>query len=74
MEQFFAYFLNGINKINGQLITVGLGAIFNIPLSIYFAKHLGFGAIGVVMATIICLLPFAIVGPIISKIEIKKIS
>ncbi|SUV02254.1 Polysaccharide biosynthesis protein [Priestia megaterium] len=73
-SNFFAYFLNGINKINGQLITVGLGAILNIPLSIYFAKHLDFGAIGVVMATILCLLPFAIAGPIISKKEIKKIS
>jgi O-antigen/teichoic acid export membrane protein len=70
----FAYFLNGINKITGQLITVGGGAIINIPLSILLAKNLELGAIGVVIGTILSLFPFAILGPIISYRVIKKAS
>lgn len=73
-SNFFAYFLNGINKINGQLITVGLGAVVNIPLSIYLAKGLQLGTTGVVLATIIALMPFAILGPLMSYFEIKKIA
>ncbi len=68
----FAYFLNGVNKINGQLFTVGLGAILNIPLSLYFSKSLGLGSVGVVLGTIICLLPFSILGPINTYLIIKK--
>ncbi|NCT37347.1 hypothetical protein GTW56_13950 [Bacillus sp. EB93] len=68
----FAYLLNGINKVNGQLITVGLGALLNIPLSIFFARDLGLGSIGIVLGTIVCLIPFAIIGPILSYSELKK--
>ncbi|MFD4705095.1 oligosaccharide flippase family protein [Gottfriedia sp. NPDC058432] len=69
----FAYLLNGINKVNGQLIAVGIGAILNIPFSIYFAKDLGFGTVGVVLGTILCLAPFALVGPIISFKKMKEL-
>ncbi|WP_026692801.1 MATE family efflux transporter [Peribacillus kribbensis] len=58
----FAYFLNGVNKINGQLLTVGIGAIANIPMSILLGQHLG--SVGVVLATVICLIPFSVLGPI----------
>ncbi|WP_316569293.1 oligosaccharide flippase family protein [Neobacillus sp. YIM B06451] len=68
----FAYFLNGINKITGQLITVGAGAITNIPLSIYLGQYLNLGSPGVILGTIICLLPFAILGPIESYLHIKR--
>jgi O-antigen/teichoic acid export membrane protein len=73
-SNFFAYFLNGINKINGQLLMVGIGAILNIPLSIYMAKEMELGTIGVVLASIISLIPFAIFGPIFSLLEIRKVS
>ncbi|MBE2943852.1 hypothetical protein HPK10_11505 [Anoxybacillus flavithermus] len=70
----FAYLLNGINEINGQLLTVGLGAIVNIPLSIYISKNLGYGTVGVVIGTILCLVPFAIFGPIKSYLVIKNVN
>lgn len=70
----FAYFLNGINKINLQLIFVGIGAILNIPLSIYFATDLNFGLNGVILASIISLLPFSICGPIQTFYLIKNLN
>lgn len=70
----FAYFLNGTGKIKGQLITVVSGAIVNVPLSLFLSKNLSWGATGVVVGTIISLLPFAILGPINSYIVIKKAS
>lgn len=69
----FAYFLNGVNKINGQLLTVGLGAILNLPLSLYLSKELGLGTVGVVWGTIFCLLPFSVIGPIQTYLIIKKL-
>ncbi|MEB2289967.1 MATE family efflux transporter [Priestia megaterium] len=68
----FAYFLNGINRINGQLWTVGLGALLNIPLSIYLARNMSLGTVGVVLSTICCLLPFCILGPIQTWMIINK--
>lgn len=60
----YAFFLNGINKIKGQFFSLLFGAIINIPLSIYFVKYLHYGDAGVVIATIISLSFFAIIGPI----------
>lgn len=59
-----AYFLNGINEINWQLITALLGGIINIPLSIYFAKSLQLGSTGVVLYSIVSLSLSAIAGPL----------
>lgn len=60
----YAFFLNGIDKIKGQFFSLLFGAIINIPLSIYFVKYLNYGSEGVVIATIISLSFFAIIGPI----------
>ena len=57
-------FLNGISKIRLQLCLYLIGAIANIPLSIYFVKDWGLGSSGVLLATNICILPFIIVLPI----------
>lgn len=70
-SNFFAYFLNGINRINEQLIIVGIGAILNIPLSFWLSDL--FGASGVVLSTVICLLPFSIIGPILTYRSIKQL-
>lgn len=59
----YAYFINGIGKIKPQLYSSILAAIINIPLSIYFAKHLSLGISGVILGTIFSLSLFAIVGP-----------
>lgn len=60
----FAYFLNGIGKIRVQLYTAIIAMLINVPLSIVFAKYLGFGIDGVVWATCISLMIFAVIGPI----------
>ncbi|QTQ14530.1 oligosaccharide flippase family protein [Treponema parvum] len=50
----FSIFLNGVSYINGQLSISIIGAILNVPLSIIFAKYLGFGVTGVCFATVCC--------------------
>lgn len=60
----FSYFVNSINRINLQLYTSIVAAIINIPLSIYFVKVSRLGLEGIVLATIISLSIFSILGPI----------
>ncbi len=56
----FALFLNGIGKTKLQMLTSTLGALINIPLSMYFAKIYGVG--GVILASTMSLSLFAIFG------------
>ena len=67
----FAYFTNGINKTNNQMISATIGVIINIPLSIYFVKYLSMGLNGVMLATIISLSVFGFTGVIQAIYEIK---
>lgn len=60
----YAYFLNGVGKIQLQLYNAIVVGILNIPLSILFAKYLNIGVAGVILATIICLAPSAIWSPL----------
>jgi len=60
----FAYFVNAINRLNVQLYTAIVAAIINIPLSVYFVKFVGLGLEGIILATIISLSVFSIIGPI----------
>ena len=60
----YAYFLNGVGKIQLQLYSAIVVGILNLPLSIFFAKHLHIGVAGVILATIICLTPSAIWSPL----------
>lgn len=48
--------LNGIGKVNLQLIFGGVSAIRNIPLSIFLGRNCGMGSTGVCLATVICML------------------
>lgn len=57
----FAYLFNGIGKIRSLIIGSVAAAIFNIPLSVYCAKHLGVS--GVILGTIISLSIGALVEP-----------
>lgn len=66
-------FLNGIGKIRIQLTVFIVGALLNIPLSIYFVKNLNLGSSGVILATNICILPFIVIMPIQCFYELKKI-
>ena len=60
----YMYFLNGIGKIRVQLWLYILGAVINIPLSIYFVKYLNLGSSGVILGTIISMLSMTLLLPI----------
>lgn len=60
----FAYFVNAVNRLNVQLYTSILAAIINIPMSIYLVKVAGLGLEGIILATIISLSIFSLLGPI----------
>jgi O-antigen/teichoic acid export membrane protein len=69
----YAYFLNGIGALKISIWLAIIGAIINIPLSIYFARNLGMGASGVILGTIFSLLPSTILQPIQSYIILNKV-
>ncbi|MCB9023077.1 MAG: oligosaccharide flippase family protein [Lentimicrobiaceae bacterium] len=60
----YVYFINGTGKIRLQLYSSIIAAAVNIPVSIYFAKNLGLGTAGVILATCVCLFPGSILAPI----------
>lgn len=47
----YTFFLNGTGKVKIQLITGLISFVVNIPLSILFAKNMGMGSAGVLLAT-----------------------
>lgn len=51
-----ATFINGIGKIKLQAYITCFVAVINIPLAILFSKTLGWGLIGVPLATTVCLI------------------
>lgn len=51
----YATVMNGMSKINLQLILGIASAIANIPLSILLGKYCGLGTTGVCLATVICM-------------------
>jgi O-antigen/teichoic acid export membrane protein len=65
----FALFLNGIGKLNMQLLSGGAGALINIPLTIFFARYTNLGLAAVCLANIISLLP----GSVLTMIQTYKI-
>ncbi|SMC09500.1 lipopolysaccharide biosynthesis protein [Nitratiruptor tergarcus] len=69
----YAFFLNAINAIKVQFYTLLIGAILNIPLSIFFVKNFHMGNAGVVLATILSLSFFAIAGPIQARVILSKV-
>jgi len=60
----YCIFTNATNKIKLQMWLLILGAVINIPLSIYLLKYLNLGSSGVILATNISLLPISIIIPI----------
>ena len=60
----YVYFINGIGKIQLQLIISIIIIIVNIPLSIYLGKYMGLGTTGVVLATALCLSASVVIFPI----------
>jgi len=60
----YAYFLNGIEKLNIQIVATVIAAIVNIPLSIYLVKYQAMGLNGILLSTVLSLLIFNISGTI----------
>jgi O-antigen/teichoic acid export membrane protein len=58
----FVYYLSSINEIAWQMRLIVIGALVNIPLSIFLIEHMG--SSGVILATSLSLLPMAIALPI----------
>jgi O-antigen/teichoic acid export membrane protein len=65
--------LNGFGRVNIQMILAIIGAIVNIPLSIYLAKNIGLGILGVKLATFSTQLLQAIILPIEYRIVIARL-
>jgi O-antigen/teichoic acid export membrane protein len=60
----YTYFINGTGKVKLQMYSILITAIINIPLSIFLAKNMELGVSGVIIATILCIVPHAILCPI----------
>ena len=60
----FIVYLNALSELKGQLGISIFQAIINIPLSILLIKQTALGSSGVILATILCLLPMSIYAPI----------
>lgn len=67
----FAYVANATSQLGTQLISAILAAIINIPLSILLVSKFDMGLAGVVVATIVSLLFYAVIGPIHTYILLK---
>ncbi|MBL4624882.1 MAG: oligosaccharide flippase family protein [Flavobacteriales bacterium] len=62
--QIYVNFINALGKIKLQIIIGIIEALINIPLPIYLANHLSFGSSGVILATVIIIIPACILLPI----------
>ncbi|WP_157730962.1 lipopolysaccharide biosynthesis protein [Arenibacter algicola] len=57
-------FINGLGKVRIQMYTLVGAAILNIPLSIILVNYTPLGVEGVIIATILCIIPHAIICPV----------
>ena len=71
-QAIFCNVLNGVGEIKLQLIIAVIGAILNIPLSIFFAKYCEMGIFGIKLATFIAALLSAIALPTQAIIYLKR--
>ena len=67
----YAIFLNGIGKLKLSFYLTPIITILNIPLSIYMTDLHGLN--GMVVATILCMVPAAILQPIQYGVIVRKI-
>ena len=66
-------FLNSVGKIKLQLNLYIIGAIINIPLSVYFVRYLNLGSSGVILGTIFSIIGMSVFLPIQTFKILKKI-
>ncbi len=60
----FNLVINGTGKIRLQMYAWIFASIVNIPISIFFVKVMGLGIIGIVLGTIVSMVPLAILSPL----------
>ncbi|CAH0136860.1 hypothetical protein SRABI96_00379 [Peribacillus sp. Bi96] len=60
----FQVILNGLSKLNIQMICYGIAAVINIPISIYFVQHTDLGVVAIILGTIFSLVVPGIILPI----------
>ncbi|MBK8505598.1 MAG: polysaccharide biosynthesis protein [Saprospiraceae bacterium] len=65
----FVMYINGVGKVKLQVIVSMVGALINIPLSIFFAKNLQMGSAGIIMASTICIA----FGPMVAPFQFNKL-
>ncbi|OWW27016.1 hypothetical protein B4Q04_04885 [Zobellia sp. OII3] len=69
----FNIVINGTGKVKLQMYAWVFAACINIPASIFFVKLLDLGVVGIVLGTIVSLIPVAIVSPVqVGKILSKS--
>jgi len=51
----YVTFINGVGKIQLQVVVAIMVMVFNIPISIYLAKYMGLGPPGIILGTVVCL-------------------
>ncbi len=66
------YFINGVGKIKLQLYQTIIMGVLNIPVSIFFATYCSFGPSGVILGTIVCIIPSVFISTIQSNKIINK--
>lgn len=62
--------LNGLGKINLQLAISIFSGIINIPLSVMFAKYIVGGIEGVILGTVVSLIP----GVVLLPIQVRRVT
>lgn len=65
----FSIILNGTGKIRLQMYAYLFAALSNVPLSIFFVEVLDYGVVGIILGTVVSLIPLAVLAPI----QVQKI-
>jgi len=68
----FTSFLNSVSKVKIQIILIVFGAIINIPVSILFVKIFNLGSTGIILGSVVSLLPGTLIFPIQSYKILRK--
>lgn len=68
----YTIFINGSGKVSLQSWQAILSAIINIPLCVLFSGYFEMGTSGVILATILCLIPGLILSPIQTRMILRN--
>lgn len=62
----YSSFLCGVGHIKASVIISGIGAVINIPCSIYFSRDCGMGQVGIILGSLVVMMISVFVLPAIS--------